>query len=52
MKEKLSQHIVETNRQFNYLHDEITSVKKSTVLHGEITENQFDNIKKRCDRLH
>ena len=28
------------------MHDEITSVKKSTVLHGEITETQFDNIKK------
>ena len=46
MKEKLSQHIVETNIQFSYLHDEITSVKKSTVIHGEITETQFDSIKK------
>ena len=27
MKERLSQHIVETNRQFSNLHDEITSVK-------------------------
>ena len=37
--------IVEINRQFSYLHDEITSVKKSAVLHGEITESQFDTIK-------
>ena len=36
--------IVETNIQFSYLHDEMTSVKKSAVVHGEITESQFDTI--------
>ena len=51
MKERLSQHIVETNIQFSYLHDEMTSVKKSTVVHGEITESQFDTIKDTTDSI-
>jgi len=44
-KERFSQHIVETNRQFSYLHDEINSVKKGAVVHGEITESKFNTIK-------
>jgi len=51
MKERLSQPIVETNIQFSYLHDEMTSVKKSTVVHGEITESQFDTIKDTTDSI-